>query len=82
MGVGLSPTGGIAMWWMNRKHRVDGTNRRVRNYERERAVQTLKGLALFLIVFVVLGLALSPAVEPARVLEEAVCDLFGLCDGR
>ncbi len=70
------------MWRMNRKHRVERTYRRVRNYERERAVQTLKGLALFLIMFVVLGLALSPAVEPARVLEEAVCDLFGLCDGR
>ena len=69
------------MWRMIGKHRVERTYRRVRNYERERALQTVKGLALFLIVFVVLGLAISPAVAPARVLEEIACDFFGLCDG-
>jgi len=69
------------MWWMNRKHRVERTHRRARNYEWERALQTVKGLALFLIVFVVLGLAMSPAIEP-RVSEEIACAFFGLCDGR
>ena len=70
------------MWRMIGKHRVERTYRRVRNYERERALQTVKGLALFLIVFVVLGLAVSPELEPVKVVEEVLCDLFGFCGGR
>ncbi len=70
------------MLWMKRKHRVDGTNRRVRNFERERATQALRGLLLFLFVFVVLGLAISPELEPATVLEGFLYELFGLCGGR
>lgn len=68
------------MRWMKRKQRVDGTYRRGRNFERERAVQALVSMLLFLLVGILLSLALSP--ESAKVLEEFACKPFDLCDSR
>lgn len=70
------------MRWIIRKRRVEGTYRRARNFEQERAMQALRSMVVFLVVFVVLGLAISPELEPVKVLEEFLCELFGLCGGR
>ena len=45
--------------WFRREHRVGWNQRRIRNYEQDRAMQAFRGLLLFLFVAVFLGLAIA-----------------------
>lgn len=50
--------------WFKRRFNVDRNRRRWRNYEAERAMQTLRGLLLFFFVAGILSLALAGGWNP------------------
>ena len=50
--------------WFTRRFNVDWNRRRWRNYEAERAMQTLRGLLLFFFVAGILSLALAGGWNP------------------